>query len=79
MSRQIRVRLFSLLVLLGVLAGILSSPTAPNAYAAICCTICDERYEQCLLGSLYPVCGGDPGCCDDRVSKRCWDWCDYDC
>jgi hypothetical protein len=78
MSRQTRVRLFSFLVLLGVLVGVLAAPVAPNAYAAPCCSSCDHRFDSCLAGTLYPECGGDPGCCDLKVSS-CWRWCSFSC
>mgnify|MGYP006181760989 CR=1 FL=1 len=61
MTRQTRIRLFSLLVLLGVLAGVLATPDTENAYAAPCCSTCDYRESACLQGTLYPECGGDPG------------------
>lgn len=78
MTRQNRIRLFSLLVLLGLLAGILVTPATQNAYAMPCCSYCDYREQACINGILYPECGGEPGCCLDKV-MGCWRWCDFDC
>lgn len=68
MTKQTRVRLFSLLVLLGVLAGILITPASQTADAAICCEACEARYQSCLNGTLYPACGGADPCCYNSVS-----------
>jgi hypothetical protein len=79
MTRQTRVRLFSVLVLLAALAGVLATPTAQQAAsAAPCCSSCDYQFESCLAGTYYPSCGGDPGCCDAAVSS-CWRWCSFSC
>lgn len=78
MTRQTRVRLFSLLVLLGVLAGILVTPAEQNAYAAPCCSSCDLRYEGCLVGTYYAYCNCDPVCCDAAVAN-CYSWCNSGC
>ncbi len=77
MARQTRIRLFSLLVLLAVLAGIAAAPVPP-AYAAPCCSSCDSRELACLNGTLYPECGGDPACCFNKVAT-CWRWCNFGC
>lgn len=78
MTRQTRIRLFSLLVLLGVLAGILATPATENAYAAPCCSSCDYRELACIQGTLYPECGGNPDCCFSKVAT-CWRWCNSGC
>jgi hypothetical protein len=46
MSRQIRTRILSLLVLLGALAAVLSAP-APKAYASPCCSSCADNDLNC--------------------------------
>ena len=78
MTRQTRIRLFSLLVLLGVLAGVLATPDTENAYAAPCCSSCDYRELACIQGTLYPECGGNPDCCFNKVAS-CWRWCNSGC
>jgi hypothetical protein len=77
MSRQTRTRVFSFLMLLGVLTGILALPVQ-NADAAICCSSCDSRYYSCLAGRWYLECNGDPSCCDEKVSG-CWAVCSFSC
>jgi hypothetical protein len=81
MTRQTRIRLFSLLVLLGVLAGVLATPAEQsNAYAAPCCSSCDYQYDSCVSGGgIYPSCNGDPACCEKIVMQNCWRWCIYSC
>jgi len=79
MSRQTRVRLFSVLVLLMALAAVLATPTDQQAASAIpCCSSCDVTYESCLEGFQYPSCGGDPWCCNASVAN-CRNWCNPDC
>ena len=78
MTRQTRIRLFSLLVLLGVLVGVLATPVTENAYAAPCCSSCDNRELACIQGTLYPECGGNHDCCFSKVAN-CWNWCLVSC
>ena len=78
MSRQTRIRLFSLLMLLGVLAGILVTPAEQNAYAATCCTSCDYQMDSCLAGTMYPWCYGDLKCCEKAVA-HCYSLCNWSC
>lgn len=78
MTRQTRFRLFSLLVLFGLLMGILATPSTQNAYAAPCCSYCDETELACNEGWAYPECGGDPSCCFSKVAS-CWRWCSFSC
>lgn len=77
MARQTRIRLFSLLILLTVLAAIAAAPV-PTANAAPCCSSCDSRELACINGTLYPECGGDPDCCFNKVAT-CWRWCNFGC
>lgn len=77
MTRQTRIRILSLVVLLAALVGILAAPV-PNAYAAPCCSSCDSRELACLQGTLYPECGGDGACCWNKVAS-CWRWCSFSC
>ena len=78
MARQTRIRLFSLLVLLGVLAGILVTPASQTAYAAPCCTDCDARFNACLSGILYTYCGGVYWCCA-QATDACYRYCSFSC
>jgi hypothetical protein len=78
MSRRTRVRLFALLVVLGVTAGILGAPV-PNAHAfPVCCTVCDNNYNKCLAGLIYPACHQNQSCCAAQVDP-CWDTCNTNC
>lgn len=78
MTRQTRVRAFSVIVLLVALVGILATPATQNAYAAPCCSSCDYREAACLNGTLYLECGGDGACCFNKVAN-CWRWCNFGC
>lgn len=78
MTRNTRLRLFSVLVLLGVLMGILATPTEQsNAYAGICCEVCDTRLQNCFAGITFPECMGDTNCCYTKVT--CWSSCNPAC
>lgn len=74
MTRQTRNRLFSLVLLLGVLGGILSTPAVRNADAAVCCEACQSLYDSCLAGTIYKACNGDQTCCFNRT-QSCWPGC----
>ena len=78
MSKQTRVRLFLVLVLLGALTGVLATPASQNAYAAPCCSTCDYRFSACIQGLLYPECGGDIWCCDQKTDS-CYRFCSFSC
>ena len=78
MTRQTRTRLFSLLVLLGLMAGILVMPAVQPAYAAPCCSSCDSQELGCIYGTQNPECGGNPDCCASKVAF-CWQWCNFHC
>jgi hypothetical protein len=77
MTRQTRLRIFSLLVLLGALVGILAAPV-PNAYAAPCCSSCENTENACLAGTVYTACNRDPECCFNKVAN-CYRWCSFSC
>ncbi len=67
MNKGTRVRLFGLLVVLGVMAGILGLPSTPTAHAFVCCSYCDNLYNQCFTGSLYPQCNHNSSCCYETL------------
>lgn len=78
MTRNTRLRLFSVLVLLGVLLGVVATPTEQsNAYAGICCEVCETRLQNCYSGATYPECMGDYNCCRTKIT--CWSSCDGSC
>ena len=74
MTKPTRVRLFLVLVLLGVVAGIVATPASQVAVAAPPCDYCDRKYEGCLEGTIYPICQSDPTCCWNYVAS-CYAWC----
>ena len=74
MNSRTRVRLFSLLLLFGVLAGILATPASQTAQASVCCETCQLIAEWCMAGQIYPSCHRDPYCCADKVGE-----CDQTC
>lgn len=76
MTRQTRNRLFSLLILLGVLAGILATPAEQNAYAWICCEACQGLYERCVEKGGGGCIPGDGICCAIRYDS-CFMTCTY--
>ena len=78
MTKQTRVRVFSVIVLLVALAGILATPATQNAYAAPCCSSCESREFACLNGTLYTECGGDAECCFNKVAS-CYRFCSFSC
>lgn len=79
MTTKTRFRVFSLLLLLGLMAGILLAPPATeNAYAGPCCSSCDSRELACLRGIIYPECGGNSSCCFSKVAN-CWRYCTFGC
>lgn len=83
MTRSTRIRFVSFLIMMGVLVGIIATPTAQqNAWAAVCCTACDQRIQNCYDGipnpqGYYPECIGDIDCCMEKV--QCWKWCNDAC
>lgn len=78
MTKQTRVRVFSVIVLLVALAAVLAPPATQNVYAAPCCSSCDYREQACINGTIYPECGGEPECCLNKVLS-CWRWCNFGC
>lgn len=80
MTRQTRVRLFAVLVLLVALTGILATPGDQQAaVAAPCCSFCENSFFSCINnGYPYPECGGDIGCCDAKT-ENCFRYCSFSC
>lgn len=74
MNKSTRIRLFLVLVLLGVLAGVFATPGAQVAVAAPPCDYCDRQFEDCLDGIRWPACNGDSACCWSHVAS-CYAWC----
>ena len=78
MNKQTRVRLLGCFVVLGVLAGILGLPATPIASADRCCSYCDNLYNQCFTGTLYPQCNHNSSCCYVTLDP-CYNTCDDGC
>jgi hypothetical protein len=74
MTKVTRRRLFFLVLLLGALAGVLSTPAEQTAYAVQCCDSCSYVYYTCTTGASHPVCQSDPDCCSEK-SDRCFTNC----
>jgi len=74
MKNATRVRLFLVLVLLGVLAGVFATPAAQVAVAAPPCDLCETRFDNCLnqtcCGTCTPCqqCQGNLNCCESLVA-----------
>jgi len=74
MNRETRRRLYSLLVLVALVAGILTLPSAQTkAYANVCCEICPTLFDDCVAGTLHSQCHGVDACCTDWVDRVCTD------
>jgi hypothetical protein len=71
MSRQIRVKLLLVLVLVGALVGVLSTPDSQNAYAAPCCESCEAGENYCINNCYI---NGSPPSCYDACYQQ-WDSC----
>jgi hypothetical protein len=74
MTRTTRLRLFSLLVLLGVLAGVFTTPAVQTATAAPPCDYCEAKFESCLARTCCTQCNGNDTCCRNLVAS-CWASC----
>ena len=74
MKKTTRVRVFLLLVLLGMLAGVFSTPAVQVAVAAPPCDYCDTKLENCLNQTCCTQCHGDDTCCRNLVAS-CYAWC----
>ena len=75
MRNPTRVRLFLLLVLVGVLAGVFTTPAGQVALAAPPCSVCDNRWESCISQTCCGTCTacqqcqGNWDCCDNLVAS----------
>jgi hypothetical protein len=67
MSKRVRIRLLSLLLLLGATAGVLGSQGGPAAEAGPCCEFCYPIYEACTA---------HPATCDWQY-ENCLATCSY--
>lgn len=74
MTQRMRVQLFLVLVLLGVVVGIIATPATQVAVAAPPCSYCDYQWDGCLEGTLFASCNGDSACCWSHVAN-CYAWC----
>ena len=72
MSKTTKARLFSLLLLLGVLTGVLATPDSQSAYAAICCEHCPSIFDNCMAAPGYGPCYGNYWCCADQAERCTW-------
>lgn len=51
--------------------------TSRPASAALCCSECAERYQECYDGYGQNNCGGDRACCDATI--HCYGFCTFSC
>lgn len=80
MTRQTRIRLFFVLILVGLVAGVLATPTPQqNAYAAPCCSSCDLQDDACMAGTLwFSFCHAMEPCCANHAAN-CYRVCNSGC
>ena len=54
-----------------------SKPSPQNVDKALCCSECEERYQECYAGGGQNNCGGDHACCDATI--HCYSFCTPAC
>ena len=72
MSQKTKARLLSLLLLLGVLAGVLATPDSQSASADVCCEHCYLVFDYCMAAPGNGPCYGDFWCCADKEERCTW-------
>jgi len=77
MRKRTWMKLGMVLVVSAVTLGMVGTSSRQVAYAALCCSECAERYQECYDGGGQNNCGGDHACCDATI--HCYSFCTFSC